>query len=889
MGPKLDLSGLTELEAEHVLQVVQRDMRLRKKEEQRLSDLRRELEEEDGRCLLLSRQTRFNQLCCIRCCSPFNFLLNPRRRCGDCLLNVCRTCRAYRKPDRAWLCSTCQKRRLLKTQSLEWFYVNVKCRFKRFGSAKVLKTLYRKHLAERGTVAELTEGSIYEDSVYTEGSVCESDTALCRQSEEHGEADTLTVAKRVAGDAIDEAISKAEFHTDNQAKQNEALYLREHRGELIEELAKTIVQKIISRRKAVAEMKPGFDQECPPDSSQDSLARQAKIWRSQSAFSLLDNNSPELNPPMGLKNEGGGSAMSAWQSVDRLLDNSMLKSPDGNWITLQSGQLSRPSLLTRRKSLVFSALEQESGLVSAYSAMASDPETPPEYCSSWGAVLQDLHKKLTDGGLDIPDLEGDPQTPSRLVGRRSSVDGEGLSKHRRPSLAFMKRQLPLEIRRPSSSRRTSVINLNFNPEGTAEGESSGGEELKDSGRVRRSRRRRRSKTEKGLSSLPMEVLSCAPVEREQENKERWLQTGQGEETEICKDPTTTINETRVSKYEILRYELGLDNSEEKQVFLARNWRQAETKSDTSEHEEVGLDRIMSERTMREERDSDLYKVDTEKAVLSKEAVGEHGGYASQEKDHSETVERQGDRTTLGLICSSEGDLSHEMRTGGDSTAGGSEEQWVIASGSQAGDINPEDQTSILSPEEIQNRYSAVSLRSLTTEMLKVLNATEALLHGVGGAKDPAPPQLLLSLDTDPLRLDQQFSRLEENVYVAAGTVFSLESELGGLEECARAVSGDTPDGELSFLEEQVASAAAKVHQSELQVSNISARIAALKSAGLKVDSQSRITQARTIPTMPNDVPSSRQLRRRLPATPVEGKCERHSAILQENGRLCEPT
>ena len=35
---------------------------------------------------------------------------------------------------------------------------------------------------------------------------------------EHGEADTLTVAKRVAGDAIDEAISTAEFHTDNQVR-----------------------------------------------------------------------------------------------------------------------------------------------------------------------------------------------------------------------------------------------------------------------------------------------------------------------------------------------------------------------------------------------------------------------------------------------------------------------------------------------------------------------------------------------------------------------------------------------------------------------------------------------------------------------------------------------
>ncbi|KAM7369995.1 hypothetical protein PAMP_011282 [Pampus punctatissimus] len=37
MGRKLDLSGLTDDEAEHVLKVVQRDMKLRKKEEERLS------------------------------------------------------------------------------------------------------------------------------------------------------------------------------------------------------------------------------------------------------------------------------------------------------------------------------------------------------------------------------------------------------------------------------------------------------------------------------------------------------------------------------------------------------------------------------------------------------------------------------------------------------------------------------------------------------------------------------------------------------------------------------------------------------------------------------------------------------------------------------------
>lgn len=36
MGRKLDLSGLSEEEAHHVLQVVQRDMKLREKEESRL-------------------------------------------------------------------------------------------------------------------------------------------------------------------------------------------------------------------------------------------------------------------------------------------------------------------------------------------------------------------------------------------------------------------------------------------------------------------------------------------------------------------------------------------------------------------------------------------------------------------------------------------------------------------------------------------------------------------------------------------------------------------------------------------------------------------------------------------------------------------------------------
>ena len=53
--------------------------------------------------------------------------------------------------------------------------------------------------------------------------------------------------------------------------------------------------------------------------------------------------------------------------------------------------------------------------------------------------------------------------------------------------------------------------------------------------------------------------------------------------------------------------------------------------------------------------------------------------------------------------------------------------------------------------------------------------------------------------------------------MAAGTVYGLEAELGDLEECARGVSAATSENELAFLEDQVASAAAQVQQSDLQV------------------------------------------------------------------------
>eukprot|EP00064_Thunnus_orientalis_P017069 superscaffoldBa00003529_g17145 len=1208
MGRKLDLSGLTDNEAEHVLQVVQRDMRLRKKEEERLSELKQELDEEGSRCLLLSRQSCFNRRCCIRCCAPFTFLLNPKRQCRDCLYNVCKACRVYNKRDKAWLCSACQKSRLLKTQSLEWFYTNVKTRFKRFGSAKVLKTLYRKHLVEHSALAELTEGSAYEESICNEGSVCGSDSTFYRQTEEHSMEDTLTVALRVAEEAIDEAISKAEFDSASQEKQNEAHYLRKHRGELVEELAKTIVQK-----------------------------------RSHSAFSLLDD-SPGLiqETHQTLKKEGGGSAMSAWKSVDRL-DNPVLTSPDGNWIALQSAQLSRPSLLTRRKSLVYSALEKESGVVSAYEGMGFDSETKSEPDSSWGTVLQEIHKKMTDSNFNLQDTE-DRVSPQLMDHRGSNdnlfSDSEGNWKVNKPVLGRLKRKVPVEIRRPSSLPRTNIIDVNFNVEG-AEDESNAAAESAV-GKVRRSRKKRNSKKEPAASSpvldynkkdnqseptsdavTPETLTSGATTpepfnpesditghganqmeqeltlklqqltgrvsdsstrddglyglekevratqfsstedeldrvgimdeekktgEEEEElavkvcklanqvNATQFSSTddeldGRGEEGEEAIDEVTLwklqarkavqaaqvrdlaslvsasqfsstedeldrygenegemeheVNEGGIEssiemekvwegtvgksqerresigdldvkmfdlreeieermnerseekvekattenvldcqiKFDVQPEKTKIEEPEEKDCVQERVAEETEDErmegkvfKETEERQEMQLKTVVGaerreERTEEiivlyetrvglenqpeakwsdkkegeerqeeekireskqtqekwetasdsEEEDEEFDRIISSMLMMTLEDMqveklkdkGENGGMNREleevEADKREKVDSKTDETggakerpgeniteqTAGDISTKQEssnatgrnkneqqekdtdplekptDMTSEetneakqtcKRTEADdkSTRGEMTTEWqMMETQGDAAECESKDtdetleetkekhiddteqsctsslQDGLLSPEEIQNasdmelyktiefisslleqRYSAVSLRSITTEVLKVLNATEELLQGVEGGDGPRLSTTSLPPNTDPKKLDQQFSRLEENVYVAAGTVYSLEAELSDLEECARGICSATSDMELSFLEEQVASAAAKVQQSELQICDISARIAALKSAGLNVDPQSCFPKTRAIPVMKTRRPNS---------------------------------
>ncbi|XP_008301080.1 melanophilin-like isoform X2 [Stegastes partitus] len=143
-GKKLDLSKLTDDEAKHVWEVVLRDFNLRKKEEDRLGELKTKIAREDSKRELLGNETSLTESHCIRCLQPFKFLVNSKRQCLDCQLYVCKSCSRYNKKEHGWVCDPCRMARVFKIGTLEWFHENVRTRFKRFGSAKVMRSLFKR-------------------------------------------------------------------------------------------------------------------------------------------------------------------------------------------------------------------------------------------------------------------------------------------------------------------------------------------------------------------------------------------------------------------------------------------------------------------------------------------------------------------------------------------------------------------------------------------------------------------------------------------------------------------------------------------------------------------------------------------------------------------------
>ncbi|XP_076022024.1 melanophilin a isoform X1 [Genypterus blacodes] len=134
------------------------------------------------------------------------------------------------------------------------------------------------------------------------------------------------------------------------------------------------------------------------------------------------------------------------------------------------------------------------------------------------------------------------------------------------------------------------------------------------------------------------------------------------------------------------------------------------------------------------------------------------------------------------------------------------------------------------PNEAQKRSTAAALCDLTTEVLRTINATENAMVEYG-LSEPIDRSHLVG--TDVKRADDAFRELEENVYIAAGQSYELETKLRILEKNTKNHFGGTTDSELSELEDVVALTAARVQSAESEVSDLENKIAALSAVGSK--------------------------------------------------------
>ncbi|XP_073928170.1 melanophilin isoform X1 [Castor canadensis] len=166
MGKKLDLSKLTDEEAEHIWAVVQRDFDLRRREEERLEELRGKIKKESSKRELLSNTEHLNGTHCARCLQPYRLLVNRRRQCLECSLFICKSCSHPHPEEQGWLCNPCHLARVVKIGSLEWYYEHVRARFKRFGSAKVIRSLCGRR--QDGGGPELSLGDRSGESEHTD-------------------------------------------------------------------------------------------------------------------------------------------------------------------------------------------------------------------------------------------------------------------------------------------------------------------------------------------------------------------------------------------------------------------------------------------------------------------------------------------------------------------------------------------------------------------------------------------------------------------------------------------------------------------------------------------------------------------------------------------------
>ncbi|KFW86654.1 Synaptotagmin-like 4, partial [Manacus vitellinus] len=147
----VDLSFLSDVERELILQVLQRDEELRKAEERRIRGF-------PGAALTAPRgggSQRYSERTCARCQQSLSRVSPKANTCRGCNHLVCRDCRSY-SPNSSWRCKVCTKEAELKKTTGDWFYDQRVNRFaNHLGSDMVRLSLrHRPAASKRETVGQ---------------------------------------------------------------------------------------------------------------------------------------------------------------------------------------------------------------------------------------------------------------------------------------------------------------------------------------------------------------------------------------------------------------------------------------------------------------------------------------------------------------------------------------------------------------------------------------------------------------------------------------------------------------------------------------------------------------------------------------------------------------
>eukprot|EP00112_Aurelia_sp_Birch-Aquarium-sp1_P018661 Seg448.2 transcript_id=Seg448.2/GoldUCD/mRNA.D3Y31 product="Rab effector MyRIP" protein_id=Seg448.2/GoldUCD/D3Y31 len=155
MGIHVDVSHLSQDECSQIVGVIAKDIALRKFDQERIRKLRKEFDElRRSITLKSSRRRSLDDNCQICGRLLFKFFccfFSRGQRCLACEHLACSKCRhilVNTHEDKNYLCFLCVKKREIKRKSFDWFAEAVELRFKRFGSAKVLRGIYRSHKAD---------------------------------------------------------------------------------------------------------------------------------------------------------------------------------------------------------------------------------------------------------------------------------------------------------------------------------------------------------------------------------------------------------------------------------------------------------------------------------------------------------------------------------------------------------------------------------------------------------------------------------------------------------------------------------------------------------------------------------------------------------------------